>query len=156
GVEVEPADGDDPRQSLFLEALEDRLPALRVLFRDHQSRRLVVEPDARALAGRQRLAVHLDAVLVRDVEGGGLDGLPVDGDPPLLDPLLGVAAGTEAGPGDGLGQPVAGWWHEGRLSHEDTPAWPRHGAARLCLCYPGTTGGAMAVKRPVCRRQFFN
>ena len=61
GVEVEPADADQPRQVLRQRA-EDGRPPLRVGMGGHQAARLVVEEQPRALAPRQRLAVDRDAV----------------------------------------------------------------------------------------------
>ena len=54
GVEVEPADADQPRQVLRQRA-EDGRPPLRVGMRGHQPARLVVEEQPRALAAAQRL-----------------------------------------------------------------------------------------------------
>ncbi len=62
GRDVEPADGDEPRQRLG-ERSEDGRPPLRVRIRRHQPGRLVVQEQPGALALRQRLAVDDDAVL---------------------------------------------------------------------------------------------
>src|SRR6185312_9920953 len=108
GVDVEASDGDDTRQALLFERLEDGGAAFRVLLGDHEAGGLVVEPDAGALAGLQRLAIDLHLVLFGDVESGGADHLAVDGDAAVLDPELGVTARAEAGAGDDFGKPVAG------------------------------------------------
>ena len=90
GVEVEPADADQPRQVLRQRA-EDGRPALRVGVRGHQPARLVIEEQPRALAPRQRLAVDRDRVGGRDVERRRGDRRAVDRDAPGRDPGLGLA-----------------------------------------------------------------
>ncbi len=71
-VEIEPADGDEPRQ-LFGERFENGGPSLRVFVGGHAALRLVVPPQARRLAPRERLAVHEDDVGGRNVQSSALD-----------------------------------------------------------------------------------
>ena len=64
GVEVEPADADEPRQLLRQRAEDGRRPA-GIGVRGHQAARLVIEEEPRALARGQRLAIDRDAVARR-------------------------------------------------------------------------------------------
>ena len=61
GVQVEPADADQPRQA-FGQRAEDGRAAVRVSRGGDQPTRLVEQEDARSLALRQGLAVDADAV----------------------------------------------------------------------------------------------
>ena len=61
GVDVEPADRHHARQ-VRRKRGEDRRPALRVAVGGDEALRLVEEPEPRALARGERLAVDLDAV----------------------------------------------------------------------------------------------
>ena len=67
GVEVEPADRDQPRQS-FRQIVEYGRPALGVGMRGHQPARLVIHEQPRALARRQWLAVDGNDIVGGDVE----------------------------------------------------------------------------------------
>ena len=60
-----------------------------------------------ALAGRERLAVDGDLVVVGDVERGAGQNRAIDGDAALLDPQLGVAARAQAGARHDLGDALA-------------------------------------------------
>ena len=107
GVDVEAADGDDARH-LRRQRGEYGRPALRVARGGDQPFRLVIEPQPRALARRQRDAVDGDAVRRADIDGGRGQHAAVDGDAAVGDPAFGVAARAEAGAGDHLGDPLAG------------------------------------------------
>jgi len=102
GVDVEPADGDDPRQ-LLRQAVEHRRAALRVARRRDEAARLVEEPQAGALLGGEGLAVDGDPVGRRDVDRRGGEDLAVEGDPAFRDHRLDVAARGDACPRDRLG-----------------------------------------------------
>ena len=67
GVDVEAADRDHPRH-VRRQGGEDGRPAFRVAGGGDQALRLVVEPEPRALALGQRLAVDGDAVARADVQ----------------------------------------------------------------------------------------
>ena len=69
--------------------------------------RLVKQKQPRALALRQRRAVHGDCIALAHVEGGAREHAPVDGDATFRDPLLGVAPRTGAGPRHRLGDALA-------------------------------------------------
>ena len=99
GVEIEPADADQPRQ-VVRQAGENGRPALRVAMRRDQAARLMIKKQPRALARRQRLAVDGDAVARLDVECGRMDHLAVDGDAAGGDPFLGLAARAKPGARD--------------------------------------------------------
>ena len=102
GVDVEPADRDDARQ-VRRKRLEDRRAPLGVLRGGDEAARLVEREQARALRRAQRLAVDAHVVGLADVEGGAGQHLAVDGDAPLGDPGLGVAARAQARPRHHLG-----------------------------------------------------
>jgi hypothetical protein len=105
GVDVEPADGDDPGQFLG-QVVEHRGAALRVAGRGHEAARLVVEPQARTLLCRQRLAIHGDLVGRRHIDGRAVEYLAVESHAAFGDHGFHVAAGRDAGAGDHLGDPV--------------------------------------------------
>src|SRR5690606_15060879 len=107
GIDVEAADGEDARQPLLLEPVEDGLAALGVLLGDHEPRRLVIEPDPRAGAFGQQAAVDADFIIGGDVEGGRADRRAVDRDATVLDPALGITTRTKAGAGDDFCKSVA-------------------------------------------------
>src|SRR6185437_9417401 len=94
GVEIEPADRDQPRQT-FGQIVEHGRPSLGIGVRRHQPLGLVIEEQPRALARRQRLSIDSDHVIHGDVERRRIDEAAVDGDAPLRDDLLGVAARGE-------------------------------------------------------------
>ena len=102
GVEIQPADADEAGQ-VRRQILKDGRPALRVGARGHEAARLVIEEEPRALARRQRFAVDADAVARRHVERGRADDRAVDRDAASGDPVLGLAAGSQAGARDRLG-----------------------------------------------------
>ena len=114
GVEIEPADRDQPRQA-FRQIVEHRRPPLGIGMRGHQPARLVIHEQPRALARRQRLAVDGDDVVGGDVERRRIDDAAVDGDAALRDPFLGVAARGEAGARHHLGDALAGFLFARRL-----------------------------------------
>src|SRR4051812_28880995 len=107
GVEVEPADADQPRQT-FGQIVEHGRTALGVVMGRHQAARLVIEEQPRALALRQRLAVDGDDIIRGDVERRRIDHPAVDADAALRDHLLGVAARGEARTREHLGDTLAG------------------------------------------------
>jgi hypothetical protein len=63
----------------------------------------VIEEEPRALARRQRFAVDADPVARRHVERRRADDRAVDRDAAGGDPVLGLAAGSQAGARDRLG-----------------------------------------------------
>src|SRR5258707_10927812 len=91
GVEIEPADADQPRQPLR-QIVEHGRPPFGVGMGGHQAARLVRHEQPRALARRQRLAVDGDDIVGGDIERRRIDHAAVDGDGALHDPFLGVAA----------------------------------------------------------------
>src|SRR5579871_6712455 len=99
GIEIEPADADQPRQVLG-QPRKDRRPAARVGMRGQEAARLVIKKQACALARRQRLAIDGDAVMDGDIAGRRADYLAIDGDAPGRDPRLGFAARGESGARD--------------------------------------------------------
>ena len=105
GVDVEAADRDDARQILG-QALEHGRPAFGIARRGDEAARLVEEPQPRALARRQRLAVDGDPVLVVTLTAGESSTCAVERDAALGDHRLGVAARRDAGAGDHLGDAV--------------------------------------------------
>ena len=108
GVEIEPADRDQPRQALG-KIVEHRRPPLGIGMRRHQAARLVIHEQPRALARRQHLAIDGDGVVGGDVERRRVDDAAVDGDAALRDPFLGVAARGQAGTRDHFGDALAGF-----------------------------------------------
>src|SRR5262249_23411915 len=82
---------------------EDRRPALRIARARHESARLVIEEEPRAVALGQRLAVDQDAIggTAFERRRGGL--LAVDLGAPGQDPLLRLAARAQPRPRDSLG-----------------------------------------------------
>src|SRR5438552_4610779 len=107
GVEIEPADRDQPRQA-FRQMVEHRGPPFGVGMRRHQAARLVIEKQPRALARWQWLAVNHDDIVRRDIERWRIDHAAVDGDAPLHNPLFGVAARGKACARHRLGDALAG------------------------------------------------
>ncbi len=107
GVDVEASDGEHARQ-MTRQHLEHGRPTVRIALGGHETARLVIEPEARALGRRQGLAVDGDAVAARDVERGAFDDLAVDRDAALVDPVLDLAARAEARTRDDLGDALAG------------------------------------------------
>src|SRR6476661_387608 len=85
GVEIEPADRDQPRQA-FGQIVEYRGPPFRVGMGRHQPARLVKQKQPGAFARRQRLVVD------GDIERRRVDDATVDGNTALHDPFLGIAA----------------------------------------------------------------
>ena len=107
GVEVEPADRDQPRQA-FRQIVEYRRPSFGVGMGRHQPARLVIQKQPGALARRQRLAIDGDGVVGGDVERRGVDDAAIDADAALHDPFLGVAARGQPRPRQHFRDPVAG------------------------------------------------
>src|SRR5436309_2535726 len=75
--------------------------------RRHQPARLVIHKEPRALARRQWLAVDDDDIVLGDVERGRIDDAAVDGDAPLHDPFLSIAARGKSRPRQRLGDAFA-------------------------------------------------
>ncbi len=105
GIEVEPPDADEARQTLG-QRREDGLPAGGIDVAGQEPARLVIEKEPRALALRQRHAINGDVIRGRDVERGRGDHLAIDRDPSGGDPALDRAAGREPGARDHLGYPL--------------------------------------------------
>src|SRR4051812_34090346 len=114
GIEIEPADRDQPRQALG-KIVEHRRPPLGIGMRGHQAARLVIHEQPRALARRQHLAVDGDGVVGSDVERRRIDHPAVDGDAALRDPFLGITPRGEASAGNHLGDTLAGFLDARRL-----------------------------------------
>src|SRR5205823_2840176 len=114
GVEVEPADRDQPRQS-FRQIVEHGRPPFGIGMRGHQAARLVIHEQPRPLARRQHLAVDRDHVIGGDVERRRIDDAAVDGDSALRDPFLGIAARGKSSAGNYLGDALAGFLDARRL-----------------------------------------
>src|SRR5450631_2232438 len=108
GVEIEPADADQPRQALR-QIVEHRRPPFRVGMGGHQPARLVKHEQPGAFARRQRLAVDGDDIVGGDVERRRIDQAAVDGDAALHDPFLGVAPRGQSCPRHHLGNALAGF-----------------------------------------------
>ena len=126
GVDVEPADADQPRQTLG-ERRENGRATMRVGMRRQEPARLVIEEEPRALAVRQRLAVDDDAVERRDVERGRCDLLAIDGDAAGRDPGLGLAPRAQPGARHHLGDAIAGFGRfgfRGLARHGMSSSWP--------------------------------
>ncbi len=121
GVDVEPADADQPRQ-VSRQRAENRVAAFRVGMGRHQPARLVIEEQPRALARAQWRAVDLDPVRSADVKRGRGNHRAVDRHPSGRDPGFGLAAGGEASTGDHLGDALAG--HVGLFGHSQTSSRP--------------------------------
>src|SRR5882724_5229175 len=108
GVEIEPADRDQPRQA-FRQIVEHRRPSFGIGMRGHQPARLVKHEQPGALARRQRLAIDGDGIVGGDIERRRIDHAAVDRDAALHDPFLGVAARGKARPRHHLGNALAGF-----------------------------------------------
>src|SRR6266851_5671284 len=108
GVEIEPANADQPRQS-FRQIVEHRRPPFGIGMGGHQPARLVKHEQPRALARRQRLAVDGDDIIGGDIERRRIDHAAVDGDAALHDPFLGVAARGKTRARHHLGDALAGF-----------------------------------------------
>ena len=91
GIEIEPADADEPRP-VFGQPLEYRRPSPRVDARGQKAARLVVEEQPRALARRQLFAVDGKLIARGDVAGRRVDDNAVDRNAPCRDPGLRFAA----------------------------------------------------------------
>src|SRR6185437_5902852 len=102
GVEIETADADEAGQ-VGRQLLEDGRPALRIGARGHETARLVIEEEPRALAGRQWFAIDADTVAWRHVERRRGDDRAVDRDTAGGDPFLSLAAGSQTGARNRLG-----------------------------------------------------
>ena len=107
GVDVQPADGHQPRQ-IGRQDVEDGLAPFRIAVGGDHARRLVEQEQPRALDGRDLHAVEMDDVVRHDVEGGRGKHLAVDPDAAGGNQFLGVAARGKAGPRQPLGDPLAG------------------------------------------------
>src|SRR6478672_280167 len=138
GVEIEPADADQPRQPLR-KIVEYRRPSFGVGMGSHQAARLVEQEQARALARRQRLAVDGDDVVGGDIERRRIDDAAVDRDAALHDPLLGIAARGQPRPRHHLGDALAGFLFARR------PRWPALVRRALAI------GAAAAERRAFCK-----
>ena len=113
-VRVEAADGDDADR--VVDEVDDGAPSLRVA-RGRDDAGGLVQEDVRELLPRNRLPVDRDPVVAADV-GVELAGLPVDGDAPGLDQLVGLAAGGDTGASEEGIEPHAG--HCGRVLVSET------------------------------------
>src|SRR5258708_6323505 len=133
GVEVEPADADQSRQSLR-QIVEHRRPPFGVGMGGHQSARLVKHEQPRALARRQGLAIDGDDIVGGDIERRRIDHAAVDRDAALHDPFLGVAARGQPCPRHHLGDAFAGFLFARR-------------SRRTALVKPTLAIGAAAAER---------
>jgi hypothetical protein len=107
GIEIEPSDRDDARQSRR-QLVEDRRPVLLVAMRRHQPGRLVIAPEPRRRRLGERLAVDLDVARRRHGDcRAGQDGA-VDAHAAFGDPALGIAPRAEPGPCHHLGDALPG------------------------------------------------
>ncbi len=102
GIEIEAADRDHPGR-LGGQRVEHRGAPLRVVVGRHQALWLVIAPQPGGLGGGQRGTVDEDFVARGDVPSRGLQRLPVDGNPPLVDPALGLTARAQTRAGQCLG-----------------------------------------------------
>ena len=102
GVDVEPADSDDPGQ-VRRQGVENRRPPLRIARRGDEAAGFMEQKKPRALGRGEPLAVDPDVVDVADVESRALQNLAVDAHSARGDPRFGVAARAEAGAGHHLG-----------------------------------------------------
>ena len=129
GVDVEPADADQPRQ-VSRQRAEDRVAAFRVGVGRHQPAWLVVQEQPRAFARPQRRAVDHDPVRSGDIERRRGNHRAVDHHPAGRDPGFSLAAGGEANAGDHLGDALAGY--VSLFGHSQT-------SLRLGLCRASTS-----------------
>src|SRR5690606_13378170 len=97
GVDVQPPDGHEPRQ-LLRQDVEDRRAAFRVPIGGDDTGRLVKQKQARALDGRDFLAVEFDAVMRTDIDRRSVQHLAVEPDAAGRDQFLGVATRGHASP----------------------------------------------------------
>ena len=115
GIQVQPPDGDHARHARR-QVLEHGRAPLRVGVADQQAGRLVVAPHPRRLGRIDGLAVDGEDVAGRDLHGGRVQHLAVDGDAPRPDQPLHLAARGDAGPGQRLGDAIAGLALRGGLT----------------------------------------
>jgi hypothetical protein len=91
---------------MLMQIIEDGRAPFRVFMRGDKSARLVKEEQARALTLGERLAIDADLIVWPDVERRARQDRAIDGDPPLRDPGLRVAARAKSGAGDNLGDSI--------------------------------------------------
>lgn len=107
GVEIEAADGKQPRQ-IGRQIVEDGRAAFGIAGGSDTAARLMIQEKASTFRFRQGLAVEQHLILVADIERRAIDDLAVDADAAGGDEVLGVAARGNAGTRHALGQTLAG------------------------------------------------
>ena len=103
---VETADGNQSRKP-GRKRLEDGRATLGIVVRGHQARGLVVAEQADRLCVGDHFSVHGQYVTRVDPDRGGVQCTAVQRDPALGDQALDLAAGGDAGTGQGLGDALA-------------------------------------------------
>ena len=106
-IQVKPAHVQHARHA-FGHFVENRAPALIVLFGRHQPERFVIEPQPGFLRRVDRLAVDGDLVARRDIQRGAVDGFAIHRHAAGQNQLFSVAARGIAGPRDDLGDALGG------------------------------------------------
>ena len=96
GIDIETADGEHARQ-VFRQIVEHGRTAFRIGIGRHQTGRLVIEPEPRALDATDRHAVHLDAVGKRGIHHRRFQHRTVEADPAFHDHPLDIAARRHTG-----------------------------------------------------------
>jgi len=114
GVDVEAPHRDQPRHAGG-QRLEHRRPIQRILVRRHQPHGLVIAEQARGLGLAHHVAVDGDDVAGLDLHAGRIQRTAVDGHPALGDQALDVAARTDAGAGQQLGDALPALGVEGAV-----------------------------------------
>src|SRR6478736_6139681 len=112
GIDVEPADADQPRQTLR-QRPENRIASLRIGMSRHQPARLVIEEKPGAFARPQRRPIDRNLIGRRDVECGRRNNGSVDRHAPCRNPGFSLASGGKPCARDHLGDAVAGCLRRG-------------------------------------------
>jgi hypothetical protein len=106
GVHIEPADGDRRRQFLRQPVIDGR-PAFWIAAGGQPAGWFVIPPQTRRLTVGQGLAVDQYVGLGRHIQRRAIDHLTIYLDPAQGDPAFRLAARTQSGPREHLGNPVA-------------------------------------------------
>ncbi|MNI26654.1 hypothetical protein D3C73_803640 [compost metagenome] len=99
GVDVEAADGENPRQA-FRQVVEHGRATFRIGIGRHQATGLVVEPKTGALDAADRHAIHFDLVFQRHVDHRCIERLAVQCDATFEDHPLHVTTRSYADTGE--------------------------------------------------------